>query len=302
MSWLQQLTDELSARGVTGAERRRIVFELQDHIACEPGCEDRLGDARGLAHSFADELASAGARRSALAVFAALTVAAGALILSQLAIGRTGYPGFDNGYSLALFIPAALGMFIAPQAALVAGILAAVRALRRRGVAVMPAGEVALIRRRAWVGLCSGLAATVGLELYVIDFSAVLPGWWLALVGGAGAVAMVALLLAGATLMRSGTIVAGAEGSAGDVFDDLPPVAWGWFRHSPRRLGAAACAAVTLAMTVFEWHAERSLIEGLERGVFEGLAATAGFALLGRAIGVLAGRAEVAQSADVVEG
>jgi hypothetical protein len=45
---------------------------------------------------------------------------------------------------------------------------------------------------------------------------------------------------------------------------------------------------VALAVTVFEWHAERSLFEGLQRGAFEGLAAAVGFALLGRFIGVVA--------------
>ncbi len=142
MSWAQQLADELTACGVLGRERRRIVLELQDHIACEPGCQERLGDPHELAARFADELATDGARRGAFAAFGALVLAALALIVSQLAIGHAGgYPGFDHGHSLALFLPAALGMFIAPQAALVAGTLAALRALRRLRRAVLPAAE-----------------------------------------------------------------------------------------------------------------------------------------------------------------
>ena len=43
-------------------------------------------------------------------------------------------------------------------------------------------------------------------------------------------------------------------------------------------------------MTAFEAHAERSLTEGLQRGIVEGLAAAIGFALLGRTIGVASPR------------
>ncbi len=302
MSWLQRLADELTACGVTGAERRRIVFELQDHIACEPGCEERLGDPCELARTFADQLASSRARRAAFAVFGALVLVAFALAASQLAISRTGgYPGFNRGHTLALFVPAALVMFIAPQAALVSGLLAAGRALRRRRVAVMPAGEIALIRRRASVALGAGLVTALALELYAIDFSAVLPGWWLALVGGAAAVAAIALALAAVTLVRSRSILTDAPGAAGDVLDDLPLIGWSWLRRRPRRLGVLACVGVTLAVTVFEWHAERSLMEGLERGLCEGLAAAVGFALFGRAIGVLAGQREQSQLEQAVQ-
>ncbi|MDQ6803991.1 MAG: hypothetical protein M3065_03270, partial [Actinomycetota bacterium] len=62
MSWLDQLADELGARGVTRGDRARIVLELRDHIACARDSEDRLGDPRELAASFADELASDRAR------------------------------------------------------------------------------------------------------------------------------------------------------------------------------------------------------------------------------------------------
>ncbi|HSZ14095.1 MAG TPA: hypothetical protein VK790_08675 [Solirubrobacteraceae bacterium] len=301
MSWLQQLTDELGARGVTGGERRRIVFELQDHIACEPGCEQRLGDPRELAARFADELATDRARRGAFEAFAALAFAALALAASQVAIGWTrGYPGFENGHSLALFVPALLGMFVAPQAALVAGTLAALRALRRRHASSLPAAEIALIRRRTWVALLSGAATMAGLELYVADFSSVLPVWWLALVGGMAAAAGVSLLLAGIRLASAGALVTRAGGPAGDVFDDLPPLRWRWLLDGPWRLGLGASLGVALAMTLFEWHAERSLFEGIQRGAFEGLAAGVGFALLGRAIGVARGPAD-AERAPVEE-
>ena len=288
MSWLERLNDELSVLGLTGRERRRIVLELRDHIDCDPGCEDRLGDPRELAARFGDELATDRTRRCTYCVFGALAIAAVALLVSQLAIRAAGsYPGFNRGLSLALFVPAALGMFIAPQVALVAGTLAALRGVRRRKVRILPAAELALIRRRAWVALGAGIATAVGLELYVVNFSLVLPGWWLELVGSLSAVAAVALLAASTTLVGAGAVATATPGGAGDVFDDLPVIRWRWLRSHPWRLGVVASLSVTVAMTLVGWHAEHSLIEGIERGALEGLAAAAGFALLGRAIGVM---------------
>ncbi len=286
MSWLDDLSGELYARGVTRRDRVRIVAELTDHIACEPGCEERLGDPRELATSFADELATAEARGSAFATFGALAVAAVALVVSLITLARFAhYPGYSNGLSTALFFPALLGMVVAPQVALVAGTLAAWRALRRRWVTSLPAAEIALIHRRARVALAAGFATMAGVELYVVDFCERLPAWWLGLAGGLAAAAGFGLWAAARTLARARTIVSGAAGPAGDIYDDLPAVGSGWLRARPWLLGALASLAVGLALGAFEAHAEHSVLEGIQRGLFEGLAAAVGFVLLGRAIG-----------------
>jgi hypothetical protein len=286
MSWIEQLSLELHARGVPRSERGRIVIELDDHIACEPGCEDRLGDPPALAASFADELATAKARSSAFAVFAALAVAAVVLIVSQVTLARlAGYPGYSNGISALLFFPAILGMVVAPQAALVAGTLAAWRALRRRRVASLPANEIALIHRRARVALTAGVVTMAGLELYVLDFSERLPAWWLGLFGGLAAVAGVGLFVASRTLVHAKAISSSVEGRGGDIYDDLPLLGWRWLRSRPWLLGALGSLAVGLALGAFEAHAEHSVFEGLQRGTFEGIAAAVGFVILGRAIG-----------------
>jgi hypothetical protein len=293
MSWLETLAAELRARGVPARERRRILLELHDHIDCEPGCEDRLGAPRELAASFADELATARTRSGALRAFGALSLAAAALAISQLAIGTAGgHPGFSNGISLWLFFPALIGMFFAPQIALVAGTLAALRAVRRRGVAGLPAAELGLIGRRARVALLAGFATVAGLELYVIDFSQRLPAWYLGLVGGLATVAGAALCATLRGLTSAQAIVSTMPGTAGDVYDDLPLLGRHWLRRSPRRLGVVAALVVGGATTLFFAHAESSLQEGLERGVVEGLAAATGFALLGRAVGLIPARSE----------
>lgn len=287
MRWLGQLAGELTARGVRGRDRRRILVELADHIACEPGCEERLGDPGELASTFADQLATHGARRGAFRTFGALAVTAFALVASQLALGRViGYPGFEHGLSLALFIPAVLGMFLGPQVALVAGTLAAWRALRRRRALVLAGAELALIRRRAWVAVGAGLATVTGMELYVADFVSVLPTWWLALTAGLGAVAGGALIYASARLAAAGRPRPAVRGRAGDIFDDLSPLHWPWLSCHPRMLVAGASATAAFGFGLVEAIAERSVAEGLQRGVFEGLVAAIGFVLLGRAVGV----------------
>jgi hypothetical protein len=290
MSWLDELAAELGARGVPAAQRRRILFELSDHIECDPGCEDRLGEPVQLAGDFADELATARTRGSAFTAFGALALAAVALVVSQLAIGPAGgYPGFDHGISLVLFVPALLGMFFAPQVALVTGSLAALRSARRRRAPRLPAAEIGLIGRRARVALLAGFGTVSGLGLYIVNFSQRLPTWYLGLVGGLTAVAGGALAMAYATLARADAITSGRGGAAGDVYDDVPAIGWRWLRRRPWRLGILGSVIVGLAATVLEAHAERSLSEGLQRGVVEGLAVVVGFAVLGRTVGLLPG-------------
>jgi hypothetical protein len=147
---------------------------------------------------------------------------------------------------------------------------------------------VALINRRARIGLIAGLATVVGIELYVADFSASLPAWRLATAGGVAACAGIALLASARAVRRAGEIVSEHAGRAGDLFDDLPLPGSTWLRAQPWRLGSAASIAIALGATLFEWHAERSLAEGLQRGVTEGVLVAVGFALFGRAVGVVA--------------
>jgi len=284
MTWTEDLADELGRRGISGRRRTAIVLEFEDHISCEPACVSRLGDPRELAGEFVDELATQSARRAARGTFGALVLAAIALIASQVAIGAAaGYPGFDRGYSLVLGLAAGLCMVVAPQVALVAGSLGLARALRRRAEPVLPAAEIRLLRRRAWVGLGGGLGTSLALELYAANFSAIEPSWWVGLTGVLAGLSILALGGAALSLRHTGGLVVSRTGPAGDIFDDLPLLRP--LRDRPWRLCTIVAGGVGLAMTLAEWQAERSLAEGLQRGLFEGLAAAAGFVLLGRAIG-----------------
>lgn len=132
MTWLDEFEDELRARHVRRLVRERLVAELGDHLVSEQGSTARLGEPREIAGECADELAADEARRGALAAFAALALTAVGLVVSQAALGSIGYPGFDTGLATALSVPAIIALVFASQVALVAGLLAGWRALRRR--------------------------------------------------------------------------------------------------------------------------------------------------------------------------
>jgi hypothetical protein len=288
VSWLSEFEAELIERRIRPAARERLLAEFADHLACEQGSSTRLaltrlGVAREIAGQYADELAADDARHGALGVFAALACATVAFFVEQVTLGRIGYPGFDHGYSTALALAAIAALVLGSQVALVAGSLAAWRALRRRRDAVIPAAEIALLRRRSTVGLAAGLVTTIGLLAYVVNFIGVLPVWWLALSGTLAAGATAALVAARQALAHSSSTVALASGPAGDLFDDIPLLRV--LRAHPVLLCAAGALASGLAVTIAEWHFEHSFAEGLQRGIFEALALSAGFALLGRAIG-----------------
>jgi hypothetical protein len=283
MSWLDDFEDELVKRRVRPASRERLRHELADHIACEQGAPTRLGDPRAIAGQYADELSSDDARRGSLGIFAALALTGGALLVQQLTLGRIGYPGFDHGYSTVLALVAILAMVLGSQVALVCGCLAGWRAVRRRAVAVLPAAEIALLHRRAAIAVAAGAVTATGMMLYMVDFVDVLPALWLVLSGTLCASATAALAIAWRGQARGAATVALAAGPAGDVFDDVPPLRA--LRDHPLGLWALATLAVGGFVTLFEWHAERALAEGLQRGGFEALALGVCFALFGRAIG-----------------
>ena len=133
-TFLERLDHELAGRGVRRTLRRRIALEYADHLACDPESETQLGDPGELAGEFAAELAADEARRMARNAFMELALAALALVAGQLTIAAAGgYPGYNHGVSTALAVPTILTLLIAPQIALVAGSLAALRALRTRG-------------------------------------------------------------------------------------------------------------------------------------------------------------------------
>jgi len=154
--------------------------------------------------------------------------------------------------------------------------------VRRRGERVIPTRELIVIRRRTGVALCFGLVTMGALALYGYEFQAELSGWWLKWTYASTAGASVLLVLAAAPSLVAARVRPQVEGGAGDVFTDLGVVRFGddpW--RFARLVAIAAGLLVWLAAA-----AQGDPFDGLIQGVFEGLACFAGFAALGRYLGL----------------
>ena len=124
---------------------------------------------------------------------------------------------------------------------------------------------------------------SVCIALLAVDYVRVLPAWWLALAFTLSTAAIVALGSAWRIAARASSTLATAAGPAGDLFDDIPLLRV--LRGHPVRLWAGLALASGTAITLFEWHAEHSLAEGVQRGVAEVLVFSLCFAALSRVVG-----------------
>jgi hypothetical protein len=278
-SYLSQLRHELRARGIRGQLCARILTECAHHLQSGDATAEQFGAPRELANDFAAELGADASRRAAIRAFAALGVA-GAVYASafvSLAFAHPPSEMFDSALGALAF---AIVIF-APQVAFVAGALALVRALRR-GERVLPTRELVVLNRRTGVALVFGLATMGGLALYAHEFGTVLARWWPTFTYASTAAAsslLVAALVSMARAVRLRPLIAG---QAGDVFDDLGVDR---LRTEPWRFARRVALGVGLAVWL-AGIAQADPLDGLLRGVFEGLACLAGFAVLGRYLGL----------------
>lgn len=260
---IDDLERELAAVGIRGRQRRRILAEFADHLACDPRAE--LGDPRMLAAEFADELASDAARRIALWAFGALSVVALALAVPRLFLPTV--PDIAGGSSLVLAGFATVTMVVGAQLAFVAGSLAALRAWRLRGARALPAAEVVVLRRRVGVALAGGAATAAGSGLYVVNFWSVVPMWWTAVTLAAAGTAALPIGATAAAQARASSLRPSIAGTPGGLSADLGALG------RPGLIGAAAVLAMLVGTSV----AEGSLIDGALRAGFEAVAFAACF-------------------------
>lgn len=275
VTYVDELSRELARHGIGGRTRRRILVEADDHLRSDPSAQERFGSAREVANAFAAELGAHASRRAAVSGFAALGIAGAVYAVSfiSLAFARPAHETLDPALGTVAF---AL-MIVAPQVSFVAGALALVRALRRRE-RVLPTQELAVLRRRTAVALVFGLVTMGALALYGYELRAALQGWWLTFTYASTAVASSLLVAAFAGTMSAARLRPQVAGTAGDVFDDLGIAALrtdAW--RFARRVAFGVGLVVWLAGIV-----ESDPIDGLIRGVLEGLACLGGFAVLGR--------------------
>jgi len=259
---IDELDRELRAFGVPARRRRRIRLELEDHLACDPRAD--LGNPSELARQFADELGTAYARRAGFAVFLALVpVGVLACVLALL----------DNG-------TVNVGSVLGGQLAFVGGTLALLRAWRLRGVRVIAAAESRVIRRRALLGLAGGALTLVSLRVTSVTTPSSAGAGNATLVWVTVGVGALALVAAAAALLAA-RLRPSADGSAGDFSFDLGIGA------SPWRLAFVIAGAVALCIA-FAGVVQSDPFDGLARALADGSLCLAGFAVLGRPLGLRA--------------
>ena len=279
MSYVEDLGRELRAHGIHGTRRCRILAEVIDHLDEDPSAEERFGSAAEVANAFAAELGTQASRRAAVSAFAALGVAGAVYAVSFVSLGFASPPTEKLDLALGAFAFAMI--IVAPQVAFVSGALAVLRTFRRRHERMIPTDEMVVIRRRTGVALVFGLATMGALALFAFEFRAELAGWWLTLTYTATAGASILLALAAVPALTARRLRPQVAGEPGDVFADVGVR----FGHDPWRFARL----VAIAAGLLVWLAaalQGDPFDGLIQGVFEGLACFAGFAVLGKHLGL----------------
>ena len=278
---LDELRRELAQVGIRGRLGDRIVSEFADHLACDPDAD--LGEPRALARQFADELGTSLARRAALRTFLALAVAGGAVVASVLKVSAAG--GVYDVNVAAPVMALLLVCILAGQIALVAGGSALLRAFWLRDERVIAAGEATVLVRRAGVGLFTAAVTLAAVPVISLAPSHQVLGEVFAF--AAAGIGLLAIAVAVPAVRDAARVRPVRPGDAGDLFSDLGPFA-------PRGVGAwpfaimfAAGVAVVIAVSGI---AASDPYDAIARGLANGLACLACFAVLGRFLGLVSAR------------
>ena len=283
-AYLESLSRELKGVGIAGARQKRIVAEFADHLECDPNAE--LGDAAMIARTFADELGTAWARRAAIRAFAALAVA-GLLFAAWGLLAARYYGGGRLAGSAAAQLVLGFGV-VAGQVAFVSGGLGLLRAIRLRRQAVVSADEARVLVRRAGVGLFAGALTLLAVPVVASGAPGSAHPAWRTFGYVVCAVGVVTIVLAAPSVLASARVAPRAAGEAGDLFSDLGPLVPRWLAAAP--WGFAVVIATALAMVLAASGALASdPYDGILRGLAEGTAVLAGFALLGGYLGLRTG-------------
>ncbi|HEY6890642.1 MAG TPA: hypothetical protein VI300_22755 [Solirubrobacter sp.] len=287
MSAIETYLDELArALKVRGAPRRRFLRESRDHLldaAGERGEREAVrtfGPPSEVAAAFDAEVAThRGLRATSATTAAVLAVGGSTLVLIQAAA-----PGATAPTAWAIVF------FIAAQIAGVAGALAVVQALAHRRETLEPADAALLVRRNA--------CALVAAALTMFAAGAAVPGSASAILLLAGpALACVAAV----GVLRARSLARRLDGSKAHVA--RPPLAD--LRQltglpvpalDPLRLLALTTCAAAAAAFARDLLERATLGGALVTAAIEAVAVLGGFAVLGRALGLTAGREVRARS------
>jgi hypothetical protein len=275
--YLEALDLELVDVGIPSRLRRRMLVESEDHLRSDDGALDRFGTPAEVANAFAAELGARASRRAAVGAFLALGVAGAVFAVSFVGASFAGHPPPDTLPLLALL--ALVAVIFAPQVSFVAGSLALVRVLRRREP-VLPSAELTVINRRTGIALVFGIVTMIALGVLALELRSDSAGWWVALTLIGVAIATPLLVLAALPTAVAARLRPRVAGDPGDLFDDL-----GFGRTGPWRF--AGSVALAMGLVVFLAAAvQGDPFDGAVNGTAEAIACLAGFAALGRYLGL----------------
>jgi hypothetical protein len=275
--YLEALDLELVDVGIPSRLRRRMLVESEDHLRSDDGALDRFGTPAEVANAFAAELGARASRRAAVGAFLALGVAGAVFAVSFVGASFAGHPPPDTLPLLALL--ALVAVIFAPQVSFVAGSLALVRVLRRREP-VLPSAELTVINRRTGIALVFGIVTMIALGVLALELRSDSAGWWVALTLIGVAIATPLLVLAALPTAVAARLRPRVAGDPGDLFDDL-----GFGRTGPWRF--AGSVALAMGLVVFLAAAvQGNPFDGAVNGTAEAIACLAGFAALGRYLGL----------------
>jgi hypothetical protein len=290
VSYLKDLAGELSAVGIRGRLRRRILAEIEDHLTCDP--QAHLGPPRDLARQFADELGTARACRAGQAAFAGLAVAGGATVVAALAWQVNGSSLYRlQDVSATLTDLGLVLLVVGSQVAFVAGLLGLIRARHHRRDVALSREEAVVIGRRAATGLAAGFACLAGLALLAVEYQRGPPGWWGTLALCAAALGACALAAATPAAVRAARLRPVTAGDRGDLFQDIGLVTPPLLRDRHWVFALMVAGALGLAVTL-AGAARADPFDGALRGMAEALACLTGFVVLGRYLGLLPDRSD----------
>jgi hypothetical protein len=285
MTYLNALETELSNAGVPARRRRRILAEFADHLHEDPAAE--LGPPEELARQFADELGTRLARAAAFRAFAALAFAGITMVAMFLAAGRwrglSRYGTHRQVTTPTWTLPIMLIVALVAQVAFVAGTLALLRAWRLRHERVIAQADAVVLARRSAVGLLCGAMTMAGLPAIALAFPHTAGHTWTVLAWVAAAVAVIILASVGPTVLGSARLRPASSGEPADLTADLGP--WLPSGLTPTRCAVLLAAAIVIVLGLQGLVADDPY-DGIARGLLDGAACLAGFAVLGRYLGL----------------
>ena len=280
--FMTRLERELTAAGITGGRRARILEEFADHLACDPQAD--LGEPGVLARRFADEVGSAQALQSAIVAFTALAVAGLLFAIAFVTSGSGAFGARPLGAPALGRLATGVGL-LAPQVAFVAGTLALLRWLRRRHEPVLAAAEARVIVRRAAVGVAFGILSMLALAGIAIAYHRWASSGWVTFSLVAAAVGVLTLLAALRPVLAATRLRPLSEGGAGDIFDDLGRIVPRRLRGHPWWLATLVSVGVAVLIVVAAVPAQDEF-DGALRGILDALGCMGGFATLGLYLGL----------------